>query len=109
MNSAKSKRPATIHEGSKTVKLSGNADAPPVSTEGSTLDGPKDELVGSGLGATTPLGFANLRFRAPLQRSLSLQHFATYVWLLCRLYSQISGRPFGIKKSGSMHRKTWST
>ena len=68
-----------MHEGSKTVKLSGNADAPPVSTEGSTLDGPKDELVGSKLGATTPLGFASLRFRAPLQRSLSLQHFATYV------------------------------
>ena len=95
-----------IQEGNNTVKLSGNVDAPSVSIEGSMLDAPSEELVGSGLGSTTPLGFANLRFRAPLQRSLSLQHFATYVWLLCRLYSHIRGLPLGIKKSGSMHRNT---
>ena len=76
---ANSKRPEIIHEGSNTVKLSGNADAPSVLIEESTFDDPNDVLVGSELGATTPLGSANLRFRAPLQRSLSLQHFATYV------------------------------
>ena len=79
MKRAKRRRPDIIHEGNNTVKLKGNVDSPPVSMEGSTFDDPKDELVGTGLGAKSPLGFASLRFRAPLQRSLSLQHLATYV------------------------------
>ena len=104
MNNANRRRAAIIQDGSNTVKLNGKE---PFEC-GRFTEELKDEpvvLLGLELGWTFVIG-ANLRFRSALQRSLSLQHFEIYVWLLCRLYSHIKGLPAGMRKSGSIHRKT---
>ena len=76
MNKANNKSPEMMQDGNNTVKLNGNAvEVFEFVLMEESIVAP-NSLPGPGLGCTSILG-ANLRFKAPLQRSLSLQHFAT--------------------------------
>ena len=78
MNKANSNSPEIMHEGNNTVKLKGSVEVTEDALESALMkESTVDSMAspGSGLGGTYMLG-ASLRFRSPLQLSLSLQHFA---------------------------------